>query len=472
MGTEGAALRGCVAAVAAAATVLGAAACQGPGADDGSDRIIYFATGRDVSDNNLYRRLIQEWNEDRTDGYRAYLVELPGSADEQYAEMMRSAQTGRSEYDVLNLDNQFTAAFAEAGRIEELGPLWAGGEGDPAGAQSQMEGVFRSELLETVRYGPDRRIYAAPFTADVGMLYYRADLLDEEELDAREDLPGLLETLSEAAGEAGVDHPYIGQFDAYEGLTVNTMEVVGGVGGALVVPGEGNAPPRVAVIDQNNPEYGALEFIADGFADGTFHPASLEGGEEDSYVRFLGGEAVAMRNWPTWYRRLLITSAEAGDGEEAEYAVRALPGALLGGQSLALADGTPHRDRALELIRFLTGEDRQKTLFYCGGYMPTHSGVYTDALPPGEAEALCTQHGVSGQEEWYAEAGEFLTPVGDAIADARVRPVTPYYSQFSEAVYTGLHPLFTAAAAGGEAPLDPAALAGTRTEADAALRGE
>ncbi|QOS60303.1 extracellular solute-binding protein [Thermobifida fusca] len=450
-----------IAAAAAALAVLAAAACEVE-----EDRIIYLATGRDVSGNNLYLSLIQEWNRaHQKEGYRAYLVELPGSADEQYAEMVRDAQSGSPEYDIINIDNQFIAMFAEAGWIKEIGPGWAEANGFPdADGTALLEGTFREKLIRSVTY--EDEAYAVPFTADVGMLYYRRDLVGQGSLTAGRTFHEILAELADAAEGTDVDHLYIGQFAQYEGFMVNTMEIVAGEQGRLIVPGE----QRLADIHRNGAEHQALNLIAASFEDGTFHPAALDSNEEEAYVRFLSGETVAMRNWPIWYRRLLIASTENDSGHASEYAVEALPGAVLGGQSLALAAETPHEEAALDLIRFLTGEEQQQLLFYCGGYAPTRQDIYVNKLSPEQAAQLCASYEITGEDAWHNQANQLLDTIRVAIDDAQLRPVTPYYSQFSEEVFSGLHPMF-ADALHGAVPLDAKRLAQVYTAADRALDG-
>lgn len=451
---------------AAALALVAATACTTPQADD---RVIYVATGQDVSGNDLYLSLIQEWNAAQgPGGHRAYLVTLPGSADQQYAEMVRDVQGGSPEYDVINIDNQFTAMFAEAGWIQEIGSGWQEADGAARAADGNaLTPVFREEVSRSVTY--QDRVYAVPFTADVGMLYYRRDLVGPGTLTAGRSLSGILAELAEATGDTDVEHLYIGQFAQYEGFTVNVMEIVAAEGGSLVLPGE----QRLADIHRNNAEHQALNLIAEGFADGTFHPAALESTEEETYVRFLSGEAAAMRNWPLWYRRLLIASTEQDSGHSPEYAVEALPGALLGGQSLALTSGSPNEEAALDLIGFLTGTRQQQVLFYCGGYAPTRQDVYVEKLSPEDAAQLCAEYGVTGEGAWHAEANQFLDTVRLAVDDAQLRPVTPYYSQFSEELSSGLRQLFLTAQHGGAAavPLNTERLEQIRTEADNALYG-
>ena len=94
--------------------------------------------------------------------------------------------------------------------------------------------------------------------------------------------------------------------------------------------------------------------------------------------------------------------------------------------------GNPHEEAALDLIRFLTGEEQQQLLFYCGGYAPTRQDIYEQAVPgTGRAVVRPTR----SQGERLAQPGQpALDTIRLAIDDAQLRPVTPYYSQFSEEV--------------------------------------
>lgn len=76
--------------------------------------------------------------------------------------MLARAQSGHG--DIYNLDVTWTAEFADAGYIQSL---------DEPGVP---EDGFLAGPLATCRY--DGELWTLPFNTDVGLLYYRSDLLD------------------------------------------------------------------------------------------------------------------------------------------------------------------------------------------------------------------------------------------------------------------------------------------------------
>ena len=98
---------------------------------------------------------------------RARIVELSGNADQQRNEMVRLAQDPDGVVDVYNLDVTWTAEFAENDYIVPL-----------TGVSTDD---FLSGPLDTCRYErrfdgipfSGEKLWALPFNADAGLLYYR-----------------------------------------------------------------------------------------------------------------------------------------------------------------------------------------------------------------------------------------------------------------------------------------------------------
>ena len=125
-----------------------------------------------------------------------------------------------------------------------------------------------------------------------------------------------------------------------------------------------------------------------------------------------------MRNWPIAFRDL-NASDTAGRSAPVPFQVAQLPGpSVLGGQNLAIArnTGKPHAARAL--IQFLTGEPSQRMLFERGGFAATRKPVYDDP---------------SVQKD-----NPYVTVLRRAIEDAGLRPVTPFYANFSKQFQQGV----------------------------------
>lgn len=380
-------------------------------AADGRETTIHLLSGGDASAIGVYSELIAEWNarQERAGGeHRAELVEIPGGADHQHAEMARAALAGRGEYDILNVDNQWIAEFARAGWIEPVG-------------SAPEPGVFLDNPLRAVAF--DGRAWAVPFTTDVGMLFYRPDQVDPEAVagDWDEVHPALAE-LAREAGE-GV-YAYAGQFDDYEGLPVNALEFVWGNGGDIVRSDGG-----VNLSSVNN--IAGLRRIKQGMHDGFLPPDAYNDDEGAARERFIDGEVLVMRNWPVQYEQLRAgAEGEPGGGEDPGFAMARMPPgmAALGGQSLAVTASSARKEAAEELIAFLTAAEQQRTLFFCGGYAPVRADAYTGEFTgPCTGETNIPPDLFRRVEEKRPYAAELL----QAVEEARLRPTTPRYARIS-----------------------------------------
>jgi multiple sugar transport system substrate-binding protein len=344
---------------------------------------IVILTGRDDSIGGQRQQLVNQWNLLHEEN-PARIVELPAHVDAQRSEMLARAQSGRGEIDVFNLDVTWTAEFAENGYIRSLDESRISTRG------------FLDGPLDTCRYGGS--LWALPFNADVGLLYYRSDLV-EDPPRTWEDLEAEVETHRARSGNE-VDG-YAGQFADYEGLTVNALEVVGGAGGAIL----DNAGNVVAQAERAAVGEGLerLRVIA---------PAGVPELDEDGSIqRFQSGGALFMRNWPRAYRSL----AQDLEGAPAvEFGIAPLPGGsgVLGGQNLAVSADSTRPRAAQALIEFLTGERSQQILFERGGLPATREVVYSDQA--------------------VRERYPYVEILEEALKSADLRPTQPHYARISE----------------------------------------
>ncbi|MUL41147.1 extracellular solute-binding protein [Streptomonospora sp. PA3] len=450
---------------AALALVAALLATDGLGAET---ETITLVTGEDVTGAGLYQQLVDEWNATREDGeVRAELIEISGGADLVRAELLRWSRTDGFSYDILNIDNQWTAEFASNGWIEPLP--------DAAG----MDGVL-APSAEAVTYDGTR--WAKPFIADVGLLYYRADLLEEEELVGG--WADALALLSETARAEDVDYGYSAQFAPYEGLTVNALEITYGMRGS----GGDDEPP---VEFSGGSGRAAVDLMAGALADGTVHPGVLADGatEYDSFRHFVDGEVVAMRSWPGWYDQLARdpavepagagapasepeeagAAADAGEGSEViEFGVAPLPSeSVLGGQSLAVSSRSEHPEAAWDLIAHLTSADQQRRLFYCGGYPPVLEAAYTGPVAGECPEALTPENAPAAPTVESRRGEEYSRLLLAEVGNAHHRPTSPYYARYSSVLHTELNRLLRES----EGELADADLAGLGSRLTEALQG-
>ena len=95
---------------------------------------------------------------------------------------------------------------------------------------------------------------------------------------------------------------------------------------------------------------------------------------------------------------------------------------------LAVPSGSPHRQEAGELIRFLTAPDAQRSVALEMGYNPTRRALYADGA--------------------LVESRPLLKDLHPIFLAARPRPVTPYYLILSQA----LQPEVSAVVVGRKTP--------------------
>jgi trehalose/maltose transport system substrate-binding protein len=248
----------------------------------------------------------------------------------------------------------------------------------------------------------DGRLWAAPFTTDAGLLYYRTDLVAAPPTTWRE----LIDVGTRLRAEQGIA-PYVVDGAPAEGLVVTYLEYLWGAGGDLAVDGDQVRLDEPAAT-------AAMEFIRSGYATGLFAPGTADMQLEDARKTFQAGQAVFMRSWPYAYRAMNgdPTSRIAG-----HIGVAPLPTfhgagtvAALGGHNLAVSRFSRAPEAAQEFVRFAaTDRDVQRRLAEKWSLAPVAASVYDDL------------------------AGDPLMAVlRTVLPQARTRPVTPVWAEISE----------------------------------------
>jgi multiple sugar transport system substrate-binding protein len=429
---------------------LVSAACTGGGGGSGAAQPmtqgggeIVVASGLDVTGSDGVRQqLIQQWNA-TAEGKRhpARLVELPGSADQQRSQLLGALQSGSSAYDVVNLDVTWVPEFAQAGLISPLDRQLDLADGD-----------IIPSVAATARWR--NHTYAVPFNSDVGLLYYRVDTLQAVGVDPGSylgadskwtQLQSVMRTVKGAPArdrDGNYEAGWTSQLDAYEGLTVNAVEAFESAGVQLT-DADGHYTANSTQLGK-----GLTELKSRTENDYTL-PAALTSREAQSLSDFAAGRTAFLRHWPYAYGALSQTL------DASQVAVAPLPGtAVLGGQNLAVAAGSPRAQFALKLIDYLTGPEAERCLLDAG-FAATRKSAYTDsglrcgiggdrpgASPSASAESHDMPRDADGRPA-YAE------PILlHALTVAVQRPRTPYYGAFTRLLQSRLHdwlskPVFT-----------------------------
>ncbi|MGW3581845.1 extracellular solute-binding protein [Streptomyces rubiginosohelvolus] len=435
---------GCLLLTLVAACTEGGTDSPSPTAGTQAPGPIIVASGLDVTGSGGVRQqLIAEWNRQHEDepALRAQLVELPGGADQQRSQLLGALQSGSAAYDLVNLDVTWIPEFAEAGLIQAL-----------PGPDVEDPDVI-PEVLSTTRW--KSRTYALPFNTDVGLLYYRKDLIEQSGINENrrptgdwswQNLYDSIATLGSAQPDG--DEPEKGwttQLAPYEGLTVNVMDAFAAADVQLAsADGRYTATPDTL-------KKGLKEFLTHVDDNRTLRPRALTSNEDATLDDFAQGRVAYMRNWPYAFGALQSRLAPE------QYAVVPLPGrSVLGGQNLAVPVASPRSAAARELLAFLTGPRSERCLLDAGfaatrlsSYSSEKTGspicweAVTEALRPGTASGDPAAREGSARIPSERERSEYIGSIRRALEEAVQRPRTPYYGAFTRALQSTVHGLLT-----------------------------
>ena len=307
---------------------------------------------------------------------------------------------GDSPYDLLLMDVTWTAKYARAGWLLPLDD-WLG--------RDALE-----PLLEGARAGNriDGQLWRLPLVADMGLLYYRSDLMEQPPRT-----PAELEATARRLQDTGqVRWGYVWQGRQYEGLSCVFAEMVEAFGGHWGSKAEGGAAADDGTLGLDQPAASQAAGWLRHLVEVGISPAAVASfAEPEALQSFESGEAAFMRNWPyAWQELQRDGSAVAGKvgvtTMVADPAGRSA--ATQGSWGLAVLAGTPHPAEAVAVLQALTGEASQRQLVERFGYTPTLRSLFDDP-------ALVAQR-------------PLLPMLRTALAEAVLRPITPAYAQLSD----------------------------------------
>jgi multiple sugar transport system substrate-binding protein len=335
----------------------------------------------------------------RHPGVRVELHVTPDAADQRHQLYVQWLNAHAADPDVLQLDIIWTAEFAGAGWIAPL-------EG-----RAIDVGDFFPAAIEANRWRG--ALYALPWFVDVGLLYWRTDLLEA----APATLDGLRGAAQRLVGDEAARWGLAWQGARYEGLVTVFVEHLGAFGGAIL---DENGQ---VVIDR--PEaVRALSFMRDSIASGLVPASALTWQEEQVRFAFQNGQAAFMRNWP--YAWALLQDPERSQ-VAGRVGIAPFPGgpsgsptSALGGAQLAINAFSDDLDLAWDLLAFLTEPAQMLERARVAAQLPSRRSLY-ESPELGEAVSLP------------------LDAVRAALEAAEPRPVTPIYSELSAILQVYLH---------------------------------
>lgn len=281
----------------------------------------------------------------------------------------------------LNLYQQLLAAESPLIDIYMIDIVWSGILAESFVDLSRAAGTtIRNHFPAIVKNNTvGGRLVAMPWFTDVGVLFYRKDLLakyDEKVPTTWDELRATARRIQRAERNAG--HAdlwgYVWQGIPGESLSCDALEWIVSYGGGTVVSASGE------VTIDNPAAISALQ-MAKSWINDISPRTALMADEEASRTVFQAGNAVFMRNWPyAW------TEANVHDSPiRNKVGIAMLPsgpngraGISLGGQQLAVSRFSTHTAEAIELVMYLTSQGEQKRRAITLGFSPTINSLYQD----------------------------------------------------------------------------------------------
>ena len=354
------------------------------------------------AEGEIVRRQIDRFRAQRPDVAIEIRV-TPDAADQRHQLYVQWLNAWSEEPDVLQLDVIWTPEFAAAGWILPLDRFTA-----------DTSDFFPAPLAANHW---DGQLFAVPWFVDVGMLYWRTDLMPS----APATFADLAPVARAAMGRGRLPYGLVWQGARYEGLVTVFVEHLAGMGGRIL-----DDDGRVVVDSQAAID--ALTLMRDAIHTAGIVPAAvLSWQEEQTRFAFQNGRSAMMRNWP--YAAALLDDANAS-AVAGRFAVAPMPGgagepgAALGGAQLAINARSRQPDLAWALIAFLTAPEQMLERAEIAGQFPSRESLYDNprlnaalAIPAADARRIVRQ----------------------AVA----RPVTPVYTQLSGILQVHLHRALT-----------------------------
>jgi trehalose/maltose transport system substrate-binding protein len=315
----------------------------------------------------------------RETGIQVKLLPSPESAREKLALWQELLGTGASGPDVYGIDVIWPRILNEY--FIDLKPYFA----------NEISAQFPA-IAAT--YTVDNKLVALAYRADIGLLFYRTDLLRQygyreppKTWDELETMAARIQAGERAKGKKEF-WGFVWQGAAAEALTCNALEWQAAEGGGRIIEED-------QAISVNNPQSIRAWQRAARWIGSISPPSVVTYREWDTLNVWVAGDAAFMRNWPTAY----VDSQATGSSIRNKFDITLLPSGkagrmgTLGGAGLAVSRSSAHPHEALELVRYLCSRDVQVKRSRALSEPPTLRELYElpEVLEPNPRFALLSQ---------------------------------------------------------------------------------
>jgi multiple sugar transport system substrate-binding protein len=384
----------------AAASLLEACGGSSGGSSSGPTTVIW-QTENDTS--GSYPAIVDGYNKTNKDNVHVIWHNGPSDTSSLITLYDNTLRARNSSFDVFNIDVVWPAQFSTQGWTLDLSSKW------PASDRANyLPGPIKSCTYNGA-------IVAAPMRTDLGVFYYRTDLVKTP--------PTTYDELTSVAKSqlSKTKIGYAWQGIQGEAMVCDFVEVLAGYGGSVLDPNNSKS------VTVNSPEgVAAVTEMASWV--GTISPIAITTyAEENCRQAFQNGDAALMRNWPYAYAlgnasgskvagKFDITSLQHGGSGTVGHS-------CVGGWNMAINAFSKNTDAAWSFMQYVLGETAQKILAITGSYTPALKSVYDDS-------------DVQQKQPLFTK----LNPI---LQNSLPRPVSPVYTDLSNLIQVNIHQALT-----------------------------
>ena len=372
---------------------------------------------------------------------------LPRASDDQRLQLARRLSANDRSLDVMAMDVIWTAEFAEAGWALPLSDDPAGRAEVDAGTDT-LPGPIATATWK-------HRLYAAPFTTNTQLLWYRPDLMDKP--------PATWSAMvDEATRLHNAGEPsWIGvQASQNEGLVVWFNTLLESAGGQ-VLSDDGNKVTLTDTPEHREATVSALRILKSVATAPGADPSITRTDAGTSRLAFEQGKSALEVNWPYALASMLENAVKGGvaflplnrdpdlagsingvgafvptdqqfraayDAAKLVFGFAPYPGVYpgrpakvtIGGLNLAVAKTTRHKTEAFQAIRCLRDVQNEKYISLEGGLPAVRTSLYSDP----QFQAKYPMYDIIRQQVTNA-AARMATPVYQAVSTRMSATLSP-----------------------------------------------
>lgn len=387
--------------LSSAAAVSLLEACGGTSnSTGGNGQTVNLVWQSEQDSTNTYKQMTDNFNSSvgKQKGIHVTWNQGPSSTNDlltKYDNMLR-ARSG--SIDVMSIDVVYPAEFASN--------QWSAPITDSQWPASARANYLAGPIQSCTYQG---QLVAAPFRTDIGVIYYRTDLISTP--------PNTWDELTSMAKSAmpKTKYGYVWQGAQYEGLVCDFVEVLHGYGGDVL-----DSSNKITVNSAEGVQ--ALTQMV-SWVGGISPQAVTTYMEDPSRLVWQNGDSAFMRNWPY----AIALGNASGSNVAGKFDIHPMMyggsnttgHSCTGGWNLAINAFSSNTNASWEFINYLLGPDAQKLAAINASLTVTLKSVYTDA-------------DVLAKEPLFSK----LQPI---LETALPRPVSPRYPDLSNAIQARLH---------------------------------